>query len=126
MNSLKGANPIVVICTRDVDRAVLFYRDVLGLTFDRQDRFGAVFTLAATELRIALVADFVPHGHTMLGFQVKDVAAAVRTLSAGGAAFLRIAAYSHDELGVVTLPHGAGHVAWMKDPDGNILSITDV
>jgi hypothetical protein len=25
----------------------------------------------------------------------------------------------------LTLPGGAGHVAWLKDPDGNVLSITN-
>jgi hypothetical protein len=33
-------------------------------------------------------------------------------------------ALSSDEKGIWTAPGGAAKVAWLKDPDGNILSLT--
>ena len=36
--------------------------------------------------------------------------------------------YQHvrqDELGICTLPGGAVRVAWFKNPDGNVLSVTN-
>jgi len=126
MNGLKDAKPVIVICSRDTCHATAFYRDTLGLAFVGEDRFGSEFDLAGTQLRVSLVADFEAHGHTILGFRVADVAATVAGLAARGVAFLRIAGYPHDARGILALPAGIGHVAWMKDPDGNVLSITDV
>jgi len=123
MNSLKDAKPVIVICSREVRQATVFYRDTLGLVLIREDRFGAVFDIAGVQLRVSQVADFEAHGHTILGFRVADVAATVDVLTARGVAFLRIADY--DARGVLALPDGVGQVAWMKDPDGNILSVTD-
>lgn len=126
MGILESATPVIVVCTRDRVRAVSFYRDTLGLTLHHEDAFAAVFEAGRTTIRIATVPDFTPHDHTMLGFLVPDVAAAVGALTGKGVAFLRIAGYPQDTLGVLALPGGKGHVAWLKDPDGNIISITDV
>jgi hypothetical protein len=70
------------------------------------------------------VPDFTPHEHTILGFNVPDVIATVRALMDNGVTFNRYAGFNQDELGVLTLPRGI-HVAWFKDPDGNVLSVTN-
>ena len=125
MGILESAKPVVVVCVRDRARAIDFYRDTLGLTIRYQDAFAAVFQAGATTIRIAAVPDFTPHGHAMLGFFVSEVDTIVKALTSNGVAFLRLPGIPHDELGVLTLPGGKGRVAWFKDPDGNILSITD-
>jgi len=125
MNTLTHAKPVIVVCARDLGGAVRFYRDMLELTLVREDAFGALFDLAGTPMRVSLVADFVAHGHTVLGFKVDDVAATVDALAAKGVAFLRLPNFPHDARGVLALPGGAGHVAWMSDPDGNLISVTD-
>ena len=117
MGILESAKPVIVVCTRDRVRAVEFYRDTLGLILCHEDAFAAVFEAGATTIRIASVPDFTPHEHTMLGFLVSDVDMTVKALSGTG--------FPHDEWGVLSLPGGKGRVAWLKDPDGNILSITD-
>jgi len=58
-----------------------------------------------------------------LGWQVPDIAAAVRDLAQAGVTFERYGFMQQDELGIWTTPTGA-KVAWFKDPDGNILSIS--
>jgi catechol 2,3-dioxygenase-like lactoylglutathione lyase family enzyme len=125
MGILESAQPAIVICTRDRDRATAFYRDTLGLVLTREDRFAAVFATGGITLRLSLVADFTPHEHTILGFVVQDVKTTVKALRDQGITFNVYPGFTQDELGILTLPAGAGHVAWFKDPDGNVLSVTN-
>ncbi len=125
MGILEAATPAVVICTRDRDKAVEFYRDKLGLVLASEDRLAAVFRSGGITLRVSTVADFTPHGHTMLGFQVLDVSATVKALRENGVSFCIWEGFPQDELGILTVPGGAVRVAWFKDPDGNILSVTN-
>ena len=125
MGILEAAKPAVVICTRDRTRAVAFYRDILGLDLAYEDNFAAVFNSGGITLRISLVPDFTPHEHTILGFNVTDVAATVKALRAQGAVFNIYEGFKQDESAILTLPRGI-QVAWFKDPDGNVLSVTNV
>ncbi len=125
MGILGLAKPVVVICTRDHGRATAFYRDTLGLAFAHEDDFAAVFVTGGVALRISTVADFTPHEHTILGFRVADVAAIVKSLTDNGLTFQRYPHIRQDELGICTLRGGTVRVAWFKDPDGNVLSVTN-
>jgi catechol 2,3-dioxygenase-like lactoylglutathione lyase family enzyme len=126
MGVLEAARAAVVICTRDRARATKFYRDTLGLPLVSDDNFAAVFNVGGTALRVSTVADFTPHEHTILGFTVPDVTAAVKALRENGVAFNVYEKFKQDELGILTIPGGAVKVAWFKDPDGNVLSVTNV
>ena len=44
-------------------------------------------------------------------------------MSASGIAFERYAFLEQDDLGIWTTPDGS-RVAWFKDPDGNLLSLS--
>jgi len=125
MGILDAAKPAIVICTRDRARSSAFYRDTLGLKLSHEDQFAAVFELGGATLRVSHVADFTPHEHTILGFTVPDVRAVVIALSDNGVAFERFPQFKQDELAILHLP-GDKTVAWFKDPDGNLLSITNV
>ncbi len=126
MGILGAATPAIVICTRDRERAMSFYRDVLGLTLAAEDKFAAVFEIGGVTLRVSVVADFVAHEHAILGFRVQDVATTVRVLREQGVVFNFYPGFSQDEFGVWTAPGASVRVAWFKDPDGNVLSVTDV
>lgn len=125
MGILTDATPAIVICAKDRDRSTAFYRDVLGLEPASEHQFAAIFRIGGVTLRVSQVPDFTPHGHTVLGFVVPDVSAAVRSLAKSGVAFERFPAFKQDELGILNLPGGKGQVAWFKDPAGNLLSVTD-
>jgi catechol 2,3-dioxygenase-like lactoylglutathione lyase family enzyme len=125
MGILEAAKPAIVICTRDRSRATPFYRDTLGLTLAHENNFAAVFHVGGVTLRVSLVADFTPHEHTILGFCVPDVAATVRALWEKGVTFQIYPHMPQDELGILMLPGGTVRVAWFKDPDGNVLSVTN-
>jgi catechol 2,3-dioxygenase-like lactoylglutathione lyase family enzyme len=122
---LENAKPVILICTRDRAVATAFYRDTLGLTMAYEDGFAAVLNTGGVALRISVVADFTPHEHTILGFHVSDVVATVKALRGNGVAFNIYPKFNQDELGIWTAPGGAMRVAWFKDPDGNVLSVTN-
>ena len=126
MGILETAKPVIVICTRDRARATVFYRDVLGLVMTSEDNFASVFEFGGTVMRVSTVADFTPHEHTILGFKVADVSAAVKALREKGVSFNIYKKFPQDELGILSVPGGVAHVAWFNDPDGNVLSVTDV
>lgn len=125
MGILESATPVIVICTRDRARSAAFYGGTLGLALASEDQFGAVFHTGGVTLRVSLVADFVAHEHTILGFHVTDVESTVRALGAKGVSFNRYPKFKQDELGILTLPGGGLYVAWFADPDGNVLSVTN-
>ncbi|HYL10537.1 MAG TPA: VOC family protein [Candidatus Acidoferrales bacterium] len=125
MGILESAKPAIVICTRDRARFTAFYGETLGLALAYEDKFAAVFHTGGATLRLSFVADFTPHEHTLLGFTVADVAATVKALREKGVTFNIYKGFNQDELGIWTAPGGAAGVAWFKDPDGNVLSVTN-
>jgi predicted enzyme related to lactoylglutathione lyase len=124
MAILQTATPAIIICTRDRARAADFYGETLGLALVREDKFASVFNTGGVTLRVSFVADFTPHAHTILGFHVQDVKSTVKALREKGVAINIYPGFAQDELGILTLPGGEGEVAWFKDPDGNVLSVT--
>ena len=125
MGVLEAAKPAVIICTRDRERAKAFYGDTLGLAFAYEDKLAAVFNIGGITLRVSAVADFTPHKHTILGFTVPQVEPIVKALRDNGVEFNIYPGFKQDELGILRLPGSPVQVAWFKDPDGNVLSVTN-
>jgi hypothetical protein len=59
----------------------------------------------------------------VLGWEVPDVRVALADLAERGVAAERFAGLQQDEAGIWSAPGGA-QVAWFKDPDGNLLSVS--
>ena len=114
---------VTFLLTQNPDAAVHFYRDKLGLTFLRDDGFALVFDLNGVMLRIGKVPQFTPAENTVLGWECRDIASAVDGLAPKGVVFERYANMAQDERGIQTFPTG-DKVAWFKDPDGNVLSLS--
>jgi catechol 2,3-dioxygenase-like lactoylglutathione lyase family enzyme len=114
---------VAFIPTRDADRAREFYERVVGLRFVRDDGFAIVMDFNGTMVRIAKVGDYQPFAFTLLGWEVHDIGPAVKELTAKGASVERYSFLEQDAAGVWNAPGGA-KVAWFKDPDGNLLSIS--
>lgn len=125
MGILETAKPAIVICTRDRARATAFYRDTLGLTLDHEDNLAAVFNTGGVTLRVSFVADFTAGEHTILGFTLPDVPATVKALRDKGVAFVIFPGFKQDDLGICSPPGGNVRVAWFKDPDGNLISVSN-
>ena len=113
------------VTTNDAARALAFYRDALGFRLLSDDDFALAFDAHGTMLRVAKVRDFKPAQGTVLGWEVADIHAAIRELTARGVRFEQfgLAFMKQDEAGVWTPPNG-DQVAWFKDPDGNVLSLS--
>lgn len=125
-SALGSSKVMTFVATRDPDRAKVFYRDTLGLRLvEEQLPFALVFDANGTMLRVSIVRDIVLAPYTVLGWQVADIAATAQQLAASGVKFERYAGMPQDELGIWKAPSGA-QVAWFKDPDGNVLSVTQL
>lgn len=112
------------IATAQPGRAKRFYRDTLGLRLVSDDQFAIVFDCVGVQLRIQKVETLRPHAFTSLGWQVPNIRRSVSALAKRGIVFERYGFMEQDELGVWKAPSGA-KVAWFKDPDGNLLSLTE-
>ena len=123
--SLLGSSTIMAFsATTDAARALAFYRDQLGLRFVSDEGFALVFDAAGTMLRVQRVKEIREAQYTTLGWRVPDIAAMVEELEKAGVRFEHYGLSDQDEKGIWTVPGGAAKVAWFKDPDGNILSLT--
>jgi catechol 2,3-dioxygenase-like lactoylglutathione lyase family enzyme len=111
--------------TTKPEKANAFYGDVLGLELLEDSPVALVFLAGRTTLRIQKVHSFTPLPFTSLGWKVRDIGATVHQLSTRGVTCERFEGINQDELGVWSAPGGA-KVCWFKDPDGNILSLTEL
>ncbi|HWA91753.1 MAG TPA: VOC family protein [Rhizomicrobium sp.] len=118
-----AAKTMSFIITRDRARSRKFYGETLGFKQTGEDDFAAVFDLNGVMLRITTVKDHQPSPHTVLGWEVKDIAAEMTLLVARGVKFQIYEGFGQDAQGVWTSPDGVAKVAWFLDPDGNNLSL---
>ena len=114
---------VTFLIATNADTAISFYRDALGLKFIRDDGFALVFDMGGVMLRISRAPQFTPAQHTVLGWESLDIAGTVDELAAKGVVFTHYPNMGQDERGICTFPNG-DKVAWFKDPDGNVLSIS--
>ena len=123
MEPLANAEVIAFTATRDPERAKLFYGQTLGLALVEDSPFALVFSAGATMLRVQKLEVFIPAPYTVLGWKVDDIRATIEALVSRGVVFERYSFMQQDELGIWTTPDGS-KVAWFRDADGNILSLT--
>src|SRR5580698_6040532 len=120
---LGSLNIVAFVPTTDTQKARAFYEDVLGLKFVKDDGFALVFDANGIMLRAAKMKEVTPAHSTVLGWQVTEIEKMAAALAGKGVVFERFGFFKQDELGIWTAP-GGDKVAWFKDPDGNILSIS--
>jgi catechol 2,3-dioxygenase-like lactoylglutathione lyase family enzyme len=121
---LGSANIVAFVPMTDSVQARAFYEGVLGLRFVKDDGFALVFDANGIMVRAAKMKDVTPAQFTVLGWQVKNIEEIVRALQKKGVHFEIFGFFKQDELGIWTAPTG-DKVAWFKDPDGNILSVSE-
>jgi catechol 2,3-dioxygenase-like lactoylglutathione lyase family enzyme len=121
---LTAGKMVGFVATTDYEKARSFYEGKLGFTVVSQDQFALVLQAGENHIRIVKVADFEPFPGTVLGWEVPDVRAAVLWLKERKIATEKYPFVPDQELGIWEAPSGV-HVAWFKDPDGNVLSVND-
>jgi catechol 2,3-dioxygenase-like lactoylglutathione lyase family enzyme len=118
-------NIIGFVSIVDVARAKEFYRDTLGLHLVMEEPpFALVFEANGIMLRLGMAKELPPAHGTVLGWQVPEITAIVKSLGQAGVRFEFYKGMNQDELGIWSSPSGA-KVAWFKDPDGNTLSVSE-
>ncbi len=120
---LGSTNIVAFVPIKDSEKARAFYEGVLGLRFVKDDGFALVFDANGIMVRAAKMKEVTPAQFTVLGWQVKNIEDVVRAMQKKGIHFEIFGFFKQDELGIWTAPTG-DKVAWFKDPDGNILSIS--
>ncbi len=126
--SILGASKLVAFApVSDLAKARAFYEQVLGLRLVEDEKpFALVFDAGGTMLRVTPVGDHKAAPFTVLGWNVESIEDTVQSLVAAGVVFLRFPGLNEeDPLGTWTSPRGA-QIAWFKDPDGNVLSVTQL
>ena len=109
--------------TRDYDKARAFYENQLEFEFVSLDQYALVMNAGGHMIRITKVPNFAPLQGTILGWEVQDIKAVAAWLTNRGVALEKYPFVQDRELGIWTTPTG-DKVAWFKDPDGNILSLS--
>lgn len=123
---LRDATPMGFLAVSDFDQARAFYEGLLGLTVFSQDEYALVLRAGSTLIRLTKPPQLYVAPYTVFGFQVTHIDDKVFALTA-----LDIKFELYDWLGKAQTPHGVwtapsgDKVAWFKDPDGNLLSISE-
>ena len=121
---LDGCGLMAFLATTQSARARAFYEGILGLHFVSEDDFAVVYDVQGVQLRVQKVTTLQPQPHTAVGWSVKLLDQVVRAIAAKGGKFERYDFLPQDDAGIWKSPTGA-RVAWLKDPDGNVLSLTE-
>ena len=108
---------------KDSARAKAFYVDVLGLEFAHEDQYAIEVHGGGSRIRIAKTENFDPAPFTILGWEVQNIDQVATTLTDRGVKFETYTWMKQNPLGIWDSPTGA-RVAWFKDPDGNVLSLS--
>ncbi len=126
MTMPEGARALGFILTVDRARSRAFYEGVMGFRCLAEDGFALTFDMGGLTVRISDVEAHAGGPHPVLGWTVSDIRAAAEALAAKGVVFTIYEGYGQDDLGIWTAPDGSARVNWFTDPDGNVLSLTQV
>lgn len=116
---------IAFVATAQAEKAREFYVDTLGLELVADEPQALVLRGNGRLLRIQKVSDVPRPVGTVFGWRVEDIAGKVRELSDNGVTFEQYEGLPQDKLGIATFPN-RDKVAWFLDPDGNILSLSEL
>lgn len=118
------AKAVAFLYVIDRDRAVAFYCDLLGLKHISADAFGDFLSAGDTLVRMTVMPDHQPGPHPVFGWDVADIAAAARALRHKDVSLIVYDGMGQDELGIWNAPDGTAKVAWFRDSEGNLLSLS--
>lgn len=115
---------VAFVATTDAERSRRFYERTLGLQLVSDEPFALVFNANGVMIRVQKVPAFQAQPFTALGWAVDDINAVVAELKQQDIHCERYPGMAQDARGIWASPSGA-RIAWIKDPDGNVLSFTE-
>ena len=116
-----------VLPAADLERAVAWYRDNLGIEVAERDDFaGAYFEPGGSKFLVYQSEFAGTNKATAAGFALDNFDEVVEGLKANGVEFEEV---DFGEMGktidgVIQTPDGSAKAAWIRDSEGNILSLT--
>jgi catechol 2,3-dioxygenase-like lactoylglutathione lyase family enzyme len=122
---LDGKDTYASIPVTDVARAKSFYSETLGVRIERETEGGIMYRAGSTRFFV-YPSRFKAGGHTQMSWLVSDIKAEVKELKAKGIQF------EHFDVPGLEMVDGVAHsgpdvwTAWFKDPDGNLLGLTQI
>lgn len=122
---LSDQRTYTTIPVSDLDRARTFYGETLGMSADMVTEGGVMYSSGGTQFFV-YPSSHKAAGHTQMSWLVADIKAEVAALKAKGIELERF-----DVPGVESvdgISHSGPNVwtAWFKDPDGNLLGLTQI
>lgn len=106
----------------DIPAAKAFYEGTLGLDVTEQPEGLGLNLATGASVFLYPKDNHEPATSTVLNFPVDDLGAAIDELTAKGVTMERYEGFDQDERGIASGPDGP-HIAWFKDPAGNVLSV---
>ncbi len=121
---LTDAFAMATIPAENLERAIKFYKEVLGLKQLESPDTTATFEAGKGTCIFIYERGRTKAEHTALTFLTTDVKATVKELTARGAKFEQYDTeyIKTDEMGIADMGDG-NPIAWLTDPEGNILAI---
>ena len=124
-NTMLGSSKLLAtIPAVDIKRAEEFYTRVLGLSVAGKPLEGVLILEAGAGTQIMVYErEATKAEHTAATFQVKDLDGVVVDLAAKGVQFEQydFDEFKTDERGIALM--GSVRMAWLKDPEGNLLGL---
>lgn len=118
-------NMIGFLVSTDTKKSKEFFGETLRFSLISEDNYGLTFNANGSRLRIVKADTFTAAQGTVLGWNVTDIHAAIRELTAHGVRFqqFELPYMKQDVYGIWDTGTGE-KVAWFKDPEGNVLSVS--
>lgn len=123
---LGTARAMTTLPAENLGRAIKFYTEILGLKLLMTDQGVAIFEAGeGSQIFIYERARTIAE-HTALTFVVKDIEEVVKNLAGKGVKFEQydLGDIKTNEIGVAEA--GPNKIAWLTDPEGNIVAISSM
>jgi predicted enzyme related to lactoylglutathione lyase len=115
---------MATVPAEDLERAVKFYTEKLGLKQEKSREEGSALFVAAGGSKIFMYQrNRTKAEHTAITFDVPDLEATVKEITAKGVKFeqYHFGPIDTNEMGIATT--GNTKAAWLTDTEGNILAL---
>ena len=119
---LQDSKVMAMVPVKDLAKAKSFYNDVLGLSPTKEHDFGITYVCGGAEMFVYPTPKAGTAQSTVATWEVKDIKAATSQLE-GRVEFEHYEYPGAEHDGPIHIM-GGSKAAWFKDPDGNILGLS--
>jgi catechol 2,3-dioxygenase-like lactoylglutathione lyase family enzyme len=120
----REATPVAFINVTERERALTFYRNILGFELSSADSYGDFIAMGQALIRMTVMPGYQPPPYPVCGWEVADIGAAVALLAGRGVTMTIYEGLGQDEQGIWTSPENGSKVAFFSDSEGNVLSLS--